>query len=116
MGHNNETVRWQATEVLKNNADKSFDQRLTALLKDDDLRRRGLAAYLAVFRWKAASFGVMKGMLSENSQLLRFDALSALMLEGGEEGRQIVLAHAARESNPTLKKLIQSASAPKQVK
>ncbi|MCM3871804.1 MAG: hypothetical protein ND895_14070 [Pyrinomonadaceae bacterium] len=116
MGHDNETVRWQATEVLKKNADKSFDERLTALLKDDDLRKRGLAAYIAVFRWQEASFGVIRGMLSDSAQLLRFDALSALMIEGGEAGRQIVLAHATRESNPTLKRLIQSANAPPKVK
>lgn len=110
MGHDNETVRWQATEVLKKNVDKSFDERLTALLRDDDLRKRGLAAYIAVFLWKDASFGVIRGMLSDSAQLLRFDALSALVIEGGEEGRQIVLAHASRESNPTLKRLIQSAN------
>jgi tetratricopeptide (TPR) repeat protein len=116
MGHDNQNLRWQATQVLKKNVDKSFDERLTALLKDDDLRKRGLAAYIAVFRWQAASFGFVKDMLSENAQLLRFDALSALMLEGGEAGRKIVLAHGAHESNPTLKELIQSASGSQPVK
>ena len=55
MGHDNQNLRWEATQALKKNVDTSFDERLTALLKDDDLRKRGLAAYIAVFRWKAAS-------------------------------------------------------------
>ncbi len=47
-------------------------------------------------------------MLIQESQLLRFDAISALILEGGEEGRKIALDHAAREQNQTLKKMVQA--------
>jgi hypothetical protein len=108
LGNDDGDTRWQATELLKNHADRTFDEKLNALLKDGDLRKRGLAAYLAVDRWKTRSFAIIKSMLLEESQLLRFDAVSALMLEGGREGRKIALEHAAREQNATLKKLIES--------
>jgi len=108
MEHDYGGVRWQATEAIKNNTDGMFDEKLKALLTDSDLRKRGLAAYLAVHRWKKESFGVIRNMLAAESQLLRFDALSALILEGGVEGRKLALEHAANERNPTLKKLVES--------
>jgi tetratricopeptide (TPR) repeat protein len=109
MAHDDGGVRWQATEVLKAKADASFDPALRALLQDADLRRRGLAAYVAVHRWKAGSFDHMRRMLREEAQLLRFDAVSALILEGGPEGRKIARDHATRETLPQLKKLVESA-------
>ena len=107
MAHDDGGVRWQATELLKVKADDSFDATLTELLHDRDLRRRGLAAYVAVHRWHQRSFDQMRQMLREDAQLLRFDALSALVLEGGPEGRKVALEHAAREQHPQLKKLLE---------
>ncbi len=109
MAHDDGGVRWKATELLKEKADASFDPTLKTLLQDKDLRRRGLAAYVAVHRWKSASFDPMRQMLREEAQLLRFDAVSALMMEGGPEGRRIAFEHAAREPHPWLKKLIETA-------
>lgn len=108
MGHDDGGVRWQATQLIKNHADRSFDETLRALLKSADLRVRGLAAYIAVHLWGRESFDIMRSMLREEAQLLRFDALSALVLEGGPEGLRIVREHASHETNPTLKKLIDS--------
>jgi tetratricopeptide (TPR) repeat protein len=107
MAHDDAGVRWEATGLLNAKADASFDATLTALLHDADLRRRGLAAYVAVRRWKERSFDLMRAMLREDAQLLRFDALSALVIEGGPEGRKVALEHAAREQHPRLKKLLQ---------
>jgi Flp pilus assembly protein TadD len=108
MGHDDPGVRWNATQVLKLKVDSSFDGQLKALLKDDDLRKRGLAAYIAVYRWKNDSLEIMKGLLSHDAQLVRYDAISALMIDGGAVGRRVVLAHASNEPNATLKKLIES--------
>ena len=96
MGHEDGEVRWEATQLLKKNVDSSFDPKLRALLKDSDLRKRGLAAYIAVHRWKDASFQFI-------------DELPALVLEGGESGKRHALERAARETHPTLKKLLESA-------
>ncbi len=109
LGHEDVGVRWEAAQLLKKKVDRSFDPTLRALLKDNDLRKRGLAAYIAVYRWKEASFGFMDELLAEKAELLRFDALSALILEGGETGKQHALAHAAREPHPMLKKFLESA-------
>lgn len=106
MGHASAGLRWEATQILKTRVDNSFDAQLKALLKDDDPRKRVLAAYIAVYRWKGDSFGILKNLLTEESQLVRFDAISALFMEGGPAGRKVALAHAAREPNATLKKLI----------
>lgn len=108
MGHDDEVIRWEASQLLKKNVDGSFDGKLKALLNDADLRKRGLAAYLAVNRWKSSSFPFINQLLREQAQLLRFDALSALMIEGGPEGRKLALAHGAKETNPALKRLIES--------
>lgn len=110
MRHPSAGLRWEATQLLKTKVDNSFDAQLKALLKDDDPRKRGLAAYIAVYRWKGNSFGILKGLLTEESQLVRFDAISALLMEGGPAGRKVALAHAAREPNATLKKLITAPS------
>lgn len=109
MGHENGGVRWVATQLLKKKVDSSFDAKLKELLTDSDLRKRGLAAYIAVYRWKNASFGIMDNLLAEKAQLLRFDALSALILEGGVAGKKHAIAHSAREVHPLLRKLLQSA-------
>lgn len=111
MGHENQGVRWEATQLLKKKVDGSFDPALRNLLKHSDLRVRGLAAYIAVYRWKTASFGLIDELLADKAQLLRFDALSALILEGGEEGKRRALAHGAKETHPTLKKLLERSKA-----
>ena len=110
MLHDDETLRWQATAAVMKNADRSFDKTLAALLQDEDLRRRGLAAYLAVHFWKQESFPYLKNMLNEKAQLLRFDALSALIKEGGEEGLKVILAHRQNETNATLRQMIDGSS------
>ncbi len=109
MGHDDPGVRWYATQIIKEKVNRSFDETLRGLLNDKDLRKRGLAAYIAVDLWKQESFGMMRAMLKEESQLLRFDAVSALVMEGGAGGRAIVAQHLPRESHPQLRKLIESA-------
>jgi hypothetical protein len=88
--------------------DSSFDPTLKELLVDKDIRKRGLAAYIAVHLWKEKSFDAMRAMLKEEAQLLRFDAVSALAMEGGSEGLKIIKEHAARESNHALKQMIKN--------
>lgn len=106
MSHDDEAVRWQAAAAIMKNANRSFDKTLESLLRDDDQRKRGLAAYISAHLWKKDAFPFLQTMLREKSQLLRFDALSALILEGGSEGLQITLAHRQYETHPTLKKMI----------
>lgn len=112
MGYDDSGIRWEATQALKTKVDSSFDVQLKGLLKDGDPRKRGLAAYIAVYRWKDDSFEILKNLLTDKSQLVRFDAISALMMEGGPTGRKVALAHGPREPNTTLKKLIETPQVP----
>lgn len=109
LDHDNAAARWLATEAIKLHVDRTFDIRLKALLSDEDLRKRGLALYLAVYLWKQESFEVVRKMLAADSELLRYDAISALVLEGGAEGRRIALERLATEKHPTLRKLLERA-------
>lgn len=106
MSHDDEGVRWQATKAILENANRSFDEKLQELLSDNDLRKRGLAAYIAVYLWKQNSFEILRSMMREDAQLIRFDAISALLAEGGNEGLQLIIEHRQDETHPTLREMI----------
>ena len=90
------------------NEGKSFDNDLKALLTGNDPWKRGMAAYFAVKRWGKEGITAVKPWLNEDAQLLRYDALSALLQYGGEDGRKIVREHAGHEKNPLLKTWIEA--------
>lgn len=113
MSNDDSVVRWMAFMLIYKNADASFDETLSALLNDKDLRKRGLAAYAVVERWQDKRFEILKKMLADDAELIRFDALSALALQGGETGLEILKAHQKVETNPRLKELINKTLQPK---
>ena len=106
MKHDDETLRWQATEAVMKNVTRSFDKTLESLLQDEDLRRRGLAAYVAAHLWKQESFPILRNMLNEKAQLLRFDALSALIVEASPQAFKIVNERRQIETDTNLKAMI----------
>lgn len=110
MRHDETMVRWFAMQSIITNEGAAFDKRLKDLLKDSDIRVRGLSAYIAVHLWKERSFPEMKRFLLDDAELLRFDAVSALLINGGAEGRKIVLEHEKKEPNASLRELIETAS------
>ena len=77
-----------------------------SLLSDKDLRKRGLAAYSIVERSGPERFRILEKMLSDDAELVRFDAISALALKGGAEGKQMLQKQALVEKQPRLKALI----------
>ncbi len=108
LGHVDEYVRGKALRALMANEGKSFDNDLKALLTGNDPWKRGMAAYFAVKRWGKEGITAVKPWLNEDAQLLRYDALSALLQYGGEDGRKIVREHAGHEKNPLLKTWIEA--------
>lgn len=106
MAHDDVLVRWFAMQTIVEKEGRAFAKRLAELLNDNDLRVRGLAAYMAVQLWKEKSFPEMKKMLVSDIQILKFDAISALVMYGGSKGKAIVRAHRKIEKNDYLKKLI----------
>jgi tetratricopeptide (TPR) repeat protein len=109
LGHDDGYVRAKALRALVTNVGRSFDNDLKTLLKDSDLRKRGLAGYLAVKLWGDEGITEITPWLNADAQLLRYDAVSALVQYGGEPGRKIVRAHVGREKNPLLKKWLEAA-------
>lgn len=100
LGHDDEYVRAKALRALTNNVDRSFDKELKTLLSDSDLRMRGLAGYLAVKLWGKEGIKEVTPWLKDDAQLLRYDALSALLQHGGAEGRALVNEHKKVEKHP----------------
>lgn len=110
MAHDDGGVRWAAMHAVLAKTDRTFDARLRELLADPDLRRRGLALYVAAGSWKRDSHDTLRRALGEEAQLLRFDAVSALFMSGDEEARRIALDHRQREPHPRLRRVIDAAT------
>jgi hypothetical protein len=113
MSNDDSITRWGAFATIYKNADTSFDETLSSLLNDKDTRKRGLAAYAVVERWKEKRFEILKKMLNDDAELIRFDALSALALQGEETGLEILKEHRKVENNSILRKLIDETLQPK---
>ena len=101
--------RWGAFVTLQKNAGPRFDRIVDELLADSDLRKRGLAAYAIVEREGEQKFDVLEKMLLDPAELVRFDAVSALVIRGGVKGKKILSKHLRIEKQPRLKALIDQA-------
>lgn len=112
MENDDDLVRWFAFQALFQNAGTSADQLIATMMKDADLRKRGLAAYAMIEFQKEKSFDALKTMLGDNAELIRFDAASALALKGGTKGLEILREHRKTETNHALKSLIDTALKP----
>lgn len=106
LSNDDSMVRWGAFVTLQKHAGSARDQIINDLLSDKDMRKRGLAAYAVVERPGREKFALLEKMLSDPAELIRFDAMSALALRGGEEGKQILTRHRRIERQPRLKTLI----------
>jgi hypothetical protein len=106
MSNDDSGNRWFAFSLLNKNAGPLLDETLTALLADKDLRKRGLAAYGIAGRWKEKGVEILRKMLADPAELIRFDALSALALGGGPVGMKMVREHLRVEKDPRLKEYI----------
>lgn len=101
------TVRWNAMTVLRDQLGDRIEPVLDDLLAAPDLRARGLAAYLAVHRRAEASFPAIRELLASEAVLLRYDALSALSMHGGDAGRALIAERAPLEDHPRLVPMIE---------
>lgn len=106
MSNDDDLVRWSAFATLQKYAGASLDKIVDGMLSDTDMRKRGLAAYAIVERPGAAKFTILRKLLGDTAELVRFDAASALALKGGSEAKQILREHQPIEQQPRLKALI----------
>lgn len=109
LSNDDSVVRWSAFVTLNKFAGSSLEKIIDEMLTDRDLRKRGLAAYAVVERKGEEKFQVLKKMLDDRAELVRFDALSALVGSGGVTGKQILQEHQRVEPQLRLKSLIASA-------
>lgn len=107
LENDDDTLRWMAFEALVKNADAATrDETISTLFNSPDLRKKGLSAYALIEFQKEKSFEILERMLGDKAELVRFDAISALMMKGGERGREIVRRHQKAEPSPLLRDLI----------
>ncbi|HEX8618288.1 MAG TPA: hypothetical protein VF911_11940 [Thermoanaerobaculia bacterium] len=114
LRHDDGSVRWGAQEILAEHAGPKLDGALEQLLTDADARVRGLALYLAVKNWGPRGINAAKSALASPQELVRYDALSALLLHGGHEGKAAVDAYraSAKEPSAALKEWLDAVSKP----
>jgi FOG: HEAT repeat len=106
ISNDDSALRWGAFTILQKYMGASFDPMVDSFLSDKDLRKRGLAAYSIVERSGPERFRILEKMLSDDAELVRFEAISALALKGGAEGKQMLQKQALVEKQPRLKALI----------
>jgi len=113
MGSDDEGNRWDAMQLAALHLNEISDDRLTRLLEEPDLRKRGLAGYLAVQRWHEKALPVMKTWLQDPAELVRYDAISALGIYGDAAGRKLVEEYLAsgKEPNARMREFIEQALA-----
>lgn len=109
MSNDDSITRWGAFVTLQRFAGQSLDRIINNLLTDSDLRKRGLAAYSIVERNGEERFQILTKMLADPAELVRFDAVSALVLRGGVTRKKILTEHQHVEKQPRLKALIANA-------
>jgi tetratricopeptide (TPR) repeat protein len=109
LSNDDSTVRWNAFTILQKNMGPAFDAIVDNFLSDKDLRKRGLAAYSIIERPGPEKVQILEKMLSDEAELVRFDAVSALALKGGSEGKELLKKHVVVEKQQRLKALIESA-------
>lgn len=106
MNNDDSMVRWGSFVTLNKFAGPTLDKMIDELLTDSDLRKRGLAAYAIAERNGEEKFQILTRMLDDPAELVRFDAVSALVASGGPTGEKILRKHLHVEKQPRLKSLI----------
>lgn len=91
--------------LLSRHPSREITERMLSLLgKDDCTWRQGLAAYYAMQHARDRALPLAAELLKSDEQLLRFDAICALWMSGGERGRDLVQEHMNQEKHPWLQR------------
>ena len=111
MGSDDEMNRATAMMVLADHPSPAVDEQVSRLLEDLDLRKRGMAGYLAVKWHGEKAFPLMRKWLENPAELVRFDAICALLQSGGSPGRMLVAdyANSGKEPNVQIREMMTKA-------
>jgi Flp pilus assembly protein TadD len=107
LGQDDPNLRAGAMLLLGSHM-RANDERLAALLAHDDLRVRGAGAYVAGALRGEAIVPLMTSWLDHESQLIRYDAMSVLAMNGGASGRAVLmkLRKAGKVTEPRLRAIL----------
>jgi hypothetical protein len=95
------TLRWNAMKLIADHGGPSIDARLQQLEGDPDLRARGMALYVVAKTRGEKALPTLRESLKSDSGLIRFDAVSALLMYGGTTGRDVVQEYALSGKEPS---------------
>jgi HEAT repeat protein len=111
MGSDDEENRATAMMMLSKHFSTAVDEQVSRLLEDPDLRKRGMAGYLAVKWHNEKAFPLMQKWLEDPADLARFDAICALLESGGAPGRMLVADYAksGKEPNAQIREMMAKA-------
>jgi hypothetical protein len=103
------TLRWNAMRLIADHGGPPIDVRLPELLADSDPRARGIALYIAAKRGTEKALPALRQSLKSDSELIRFDALSALVMYCGPAGKGALQEYAlsGKEPSPAIRERIQ---------
>lgn len=108
MGSEDEVNRATAMHLLSEHPNPEAEKELFLLLDDPDVCKRGMAGFVAM-KWNTErALPIVKKWLDDPAELVRFDALSALVEAGGPEGHKVVeeYARSGKEQNAHLRDVI----------
>src|SRR6185437_14856670 len=111
MGSQDEVNRATAMTLLSEHPDAKTEKQVFQLLDDPDVFKRGMAGYVAL-KWRSKrAIPIVRKWLDDPAELVRFDAVSALLEAGGPEGRKLLQEYAAsgKEQNAQLRALLSEA-------
>lgn len=108
MGSEDEVNRATAMQLVVEHPNPDAEKQVFLLLDDPDVLKRGMAGFVAM-KWNTGrALPIVKKWLDDPAELVRFDALSALMEAGGSEGHKVVeeYARSGKEQNANLRNMI----------
>jgi tetratricopeptide (TPR) repeat protein len=99
LAHDDPNLRAMAMETLRVNPGSDPQGEAETLMVNGDLRVRGMALYLVAFRNPTGSVERLTALLTDASDLIRYDAASSLLMYCGEAGKAAIAANLGQEKN-----------------
>lgn len=109
------SLRWHSMTLIAKHPGPSTAERTELVRKEPDPRARGMGLYLVARTLGAKAMPILREALKSDLELIRYDALSALLMEGGEEGKANALEHLRSGQEPCgeIRQRLERAMAPK---
>jgi hypothetical protein len=107
LGHDSDAVRNRSAIVLAEFLDRSYEDKLRALLDSPDLRIRSASAYIAVHLLREESIAALRPFLSDPAELVQYTGTSAL-LRTGRPGCTVLDEYRKGNIHPRIRALLDS--------